>query len=44
MFLCKWNNVSVAQLIELLAGVLKDLGLIPSEEEFFSLKFLLKRK
>ena len=37
------NNVSVAQLSYYLAGVLKDPGLIPGDEEFFSLKFLLKR-
>ena len=36
--------VSVAQLVERLTGVLKDLDLIPSSEEFFSHKFLLKRK
>ena len=37
-------NFSAAQLVEHLAGVLKDPSLIPSEEESYSLKFLLKRK
>ena len=36
--------VAVAQWIKCLAGELKISGLIPDEGEFFSLKFLLKRK
>ena len=44
IFHCKWNKIYVAQLIEYLAGVLKDPNLIPGAEEFLSLKFHLKRK
>ena len=36
--------MAVAQWIKCSAGELKDPGLIPSQGEFFSLKFLLKRK
>ena len=43
-FILLVSIVSVAQLVERLTGVLKDLDLIPSSEDFFSLKFLLKRK
>ena len=33
-----------AQWIKCSAGELKDPGLIPRQENFFSLKFILKRK
>ena len=38
------NKDAVAQLIERLAEVLTDPGLIPSRGEFFSLEFLLKEE
>ena len=36
--------MAVAQCIKCSAGELKDPGLIPGQGDFFSLKFLLKRK
>ena len=38
------NYVAVVQWIKCSAGELKDPSLIPGQGEFFSLKFLLKRK
>ena len=38
-FPLQYKNASEAQVLELLAGVLKDPGSIPSEEEFFYLHF-----
>ena len=44
IFYSRFHKFAVAQLIECLPVILKDPSLIPSQEEFFLLEFLLKEE